>query len=383
VVPRLDSADLVARARAAGFDAAAVLSLDALADPSLTLWLRQGYGGAMHYLEAHAPVRAEPRSEFPNFHSALVVAIEYGDAGPAPRDPTTGNISRYVAAEDYHVVVRRRLHGIADAIRTDHPGVETRPFVDANPLNEKVAAALGGLGFIGKHTNLIMRGRGSWCFLGMILLGATTDASPAPEKERCGLCVKCIPACPTAAITAPYVLDARRCISYLTIEWRGLIPHEFRRAIGNRIYGCDDCQEVCPWNRFAHRGPKDPFVPKTVVQGVQLRTWASLGAEGFATTFADSAVGRVGWPAFLRNVLIAVGNSADPGLLDVAVAGLADADPVVRGTAAWAVGELGRTSSIAIPVLRMAAAREKDAEILEEMRRALDALTSSHASAHP
>ncbi len=369
--PKLLASELVDLARQYGFEHATALPLAALADPSLTLWLRQGYGGAMHYLEPHAGIRSEPTAEFPEFHTAVVVALEYGNVADAPRNPTLGNLSRYVAAEDYHVIMRRRLHDMADHLRTAHPNMPTRPFVDSNPLNEKVAAALGGLGFIGKNTNLIIQGQGSYCFLGILLLGAECDGHPAPVKERCGTCTRCIPACPTQAILAPYVLDARRCISYLTIEWAGVIPKEFRTAIGNRIFGCDDCQEVCPWNRFAHRGPKEPFMPKAALQGRSLADWASLGADGFASTFATSSVLRIGWPSFRRNVLIAIGNSCETNLIPHARAALTAPEVSVRATAIWALGQLGDFAQ-----LKLHRASEKDPAVLHEINDALVALES-------
>jgi epoxyqueuosine reductase len=370
---RLSSADvefLVAASRAEGFVAAGAAPLDAVVDGRLSEWLGRGYHGAMKYLERFAAYRAAPGRAFPRHRGVLAVFAEYGDVSPpeAGAEPS-GRIARYALGRDYHATLKDALRRVQARIRLRFPDLWTRPFVDTGPLNEKLAAAVAGLGWVGKNTNLILRGRGSYGVLGLLLLGGEPPL-PARVKDYCGRCDACLPACPTGAIVAPYVLDARRCISYLTIELRGPIPEEYRALIGDRIFGCDDCQEVCPWNRFATRTPEEPFRPRAGLAGRPLREWIMLDADGFAKTFADSAVLRAGRDAFVRNALLAAGNlgtglAADEVLARAVREKLDDVAPVVRGAAAWALGRSGDAASY--EALAARAALETDADVVGEI----------------
>jgi epoxyqueuosine reductase len=337
---RLTGAQAVEAARAAGFDAAAVVPLRAVAEASLDDWLVAGCHGDMGYLERHARARRDPVAAFPGYESVLVAVIEYGDAGENATDPSLGNVSRYATSDDYHALVKARLRDVAAALGRRDPALRTRAFVDANPLNEKVLARVAGLGFIGKHSNLILERRGSWFFCGVLLLSVELDGRAPMARNRCGTCTRCVTACPTRAIVEPYVVDARLCISYLTIELKGPIPIDLRPAIGNRIFGCDDCQEACPWNRFAHRGPKEPFHPRQGLQGRPLSEWLRLRPEEFEATFAGSAVLRAGYEGFVRNVLVAAGNSEDPALLADVRRRRDDPSELIREHARWAADRL-------------------------------------------
>ncbi len=360
---------IVGLARDGGFDLAGIASMEALKDPHLDAWLERGFHGEMRYLTHHATRRRDPKILFKRVESVLAVAAEYGDGGDSPTDAAVGNISRYAIIDDYHVTLGERLRAVEMKIRGAFPAIHTRAFVDAGPFNEKHAAVMAGLGFIGKHTNFIRQGRGSWFFLGMILLGAKLPPTGSLAKDRCGHCTRCIAACPTDAIVAPYVLDARRCISYLTIELEGPIPLEFREAIGNRIFGCDDCQLVCPWNRFAQRPASEPFQPRAGLQGRTLESWLASSEADFTATFRGSTIARIGHARFLRNVLIAAGNSGDGGLVPAVTRALSHRAPVVRGAAAWALGRLGGAAAHA--ALAHTSAAEADADVLHEVRAAL------------
>lgn len=343
ILSAADARRLTNAALSAGFERAGLAPLAALADAGLRAWLADGRHAGMKYLERFLPLREDPRRAFPKYRSVLVVAADYGDDRSAPPPPDRGDVARYARGDDYHLVLKARLRALQGALRAEFPAVVTRPFVDSGPLNEKLAAAVAGLGWVGRNTNLVNRRAGSWCVLGLLLLSADVVAAASPAKDYCGLCTRCLEVCPTGAIVAPYELDARLCISYLTIEHAGPIPRALRPAVGNRIFGCDDCQAVCPWNRFATRSPSEPFRPRDDLHGRPLTEWLSLDAASFATTFAGAAILRAGAEGFARNVLVAAGNAFAAGAgdadLDRAVERrLADPSPVVRDAAAWALG---------------------------------------------
>ncbi|HMS17687.1 MAG TPA: tRNA epoxyqueuosine(34) reductase QueG [Planctomycetota bacterium] len=320
-----------------GFMAAGSLPLSEAHDPRIEAWLAAGYQGTMTYLERHAEVRAHPQDAFAGYRSAVVVALPYGEVGPPSRDPRVGNISRYALGDDYHEVLKERLHRAADLLAQELPTLATRAFVDAGPLNEKLIASRVGLGWVGKHTNLIRQRHGSYFFLGLLLVSVDLPHPGGVVENRCGTCEACRPACPTGAIVAPYVLDARRCLSYLTIEHRGIFPREFRPALGNRIFGCDDCQEVCPWNRFATRSPLDAFRPREGLRDRTLLEWFSMDLETWRRTFRRSAVRRAKYGGFRRNVLVAMGASGNPAHLSALWAALLEDDPLIRAHAVWAI----------------------------------------------
>ena len=320
--------------------------------------------------------RADPRKLMADARTVVVLGLNYGPAGDplaALRRPDAGAISVYARHRDYHDVLKGKLKELAAfllaAARPEKADVKV--FVDTAPLLEKPLAARAGLGWQGKHTNLVSREFGSWLFLGAIL--TNLDLKPdSPESDHCGQCRACLDACPTRAFPAPYRLDARRCISYLTIEHKGPIPHEFRPAIGNRIYGCDDCLAVCPWNKFAAQGREAKLAARADLDAPPLADLARLNEASFRSLFAASPIKRVGRARFVRNVLIAVGNSNDPTLAAVAVERLGDESPLVRGAAIWALARLvsrKELSSFAAEALR----RERDAAVVEEWRDALAA----------
>jgi epoxyqueuosine reductase len=295
----------------------------------------------MDWLAETAPRRSDPRRLWPQVRSVVMLGLNYGPA----RDPLEnlpcrdrGTISVYARNRDYHDIVKGRLKTLA-ARFASRTGANVKVFVDTAPLMEKPLAEAAGIGWQGKHTNLVSREFGSWLFLGAIL----TDLDlPADEREtdRCGSCRACLDICPTAAFPAPYRLDAGRCISYLTIEHKGPIPREFRRAIGNRIFGCDDCLAVCPWNKFATAGREVRLAARPELESPRLADLVRLDDASFRAFFSGSPVKRIGRDRFVRNVLIAVGNSGDPALAPEAQRLLDDASPLVRGAAIWALGAL-------------------------------------------
>jgi epoxyqueuosine reductase len=307
----------------------------------LAEFLDAGRHGEMGWMAETAQRRAHPRAMWAGARSAVVLGLNYGpDRDPlaAASDPGRAAISVYAQGDDYHDLVKKRLKALAAWMQRKFGG-ELKVFVDTAPLLEKPLAERAGAGWQGKHTNLVSREFGSWLFLGSILtaLQLTPDA---PGEDHCGACRACLDICPTNAFPAPYQLDARRCISYLTIELKGPIPHEFREALGNRIYGCDDCLAVCPWNKFAQAGREAALQARDALRGPALADLAALDDAAFRTLFTKSPVKRIGRDRFLRNVLYAIGNSGDPGLEAAARANLGDASPLVRGAAVWALSRL-------------------------------------------
>ena len=297
--------------------------------------------GAMAWMRDTAERRAHPQALWGGARSAVVLGVNYGpDRNPleALTDPTRAAISVYAQGDDYHELIKARLKALGRWMAAEM-GCELKVFVDTAPLMEKPLAQRAGLGWQGKHTNLLSREFGSWLFLGSVL--TTLDLRPdAPEAEHCGSCRACLDACPTDAFPAPFQLDARRCISYLTIEHPGSIPEEFRAALGNRIYGCDDCLAVCPWNKFAQAGREMKLQARESLRGPRLQDLAALDDAAFRALFSKSPVKRIGRDRFVRNVLYAIGNSEDPALAASALCLLDDPAPVVRGAAAWALGRL-------------------------------------------
>ena len=317
--------------------------------------------------------RRTPSALWPAARSAILFGVNYGPE----RDPLAvlgerdrGAISVYAQGDDYHDVVKGRLKHLAQWL-VARAGGELKVFVDTAPLMEKPLAERAGLGWQGKHTNLVSRRFGSWLFLGCILTDLQLEPDP-PERDFCGSCRRCLDICPTAAFPAPYRLDARRCISYLTIEHKGPIPPGFRRPLGNRIFGCDDCLAVCPWNKFARTGRETRLAARAELDAPALAELAALDERGFRARFRKSPVKRIGRARFVRNVLIAIGNSGDAGLAAAARPHLDDPAPVVRGAAIWALGELSAAEDIAA-LADMRAPRERDAQVRREWRLALPA----------
>lgn len=335
---------LKTEAASLGFDACRICRVDEAwnAGERLEAFVEAGYHGEMAWMETTLERRRAPTAMWSEAKSAVVVGLNYGPE----RDPMEnlerrgeGNISVYARGKDYHDVLKKRLKALARAFVAEAEA-DVKVFVDTAPLMEKPLAQKAGLGWQGKHTNLVSRDLGSWLFLGVMLTDAKLEFDPS-EIDHCGSCRACLDICPTAAFPEPYKLDARRCISYLTIEHKDPIPHEFRTAMGNRIYGCDDCLAICPWNKFADVANESAFWARAELKGPGLDELAALDDETFRQVFSGSPIKRIGRDRFLRNVLIAIANSADSALIEGSIIPhLSDPNPVVRGAAIWALGRL-------------------------------------------
>lgn len=342
---------LVAEAREAGFDAVRVTAPDVLAntgaDERFAAFLEAGYHGSMSWMEDKRDRRADPRTLWPEVRSIVMLAMNYGpeDDPLALLERTgRGGISVYARGDDYHDVVKKRLKRVARWLNAE-TGEPVKVFVDTAPVMEKPLAAAAGIGWQGKHTNLVSREYGSWLFLGSIF-SAVAIPVDGHHADRCGGCRRCLDICPTNAFPAPYRLDARRCISYLTIEHKGHVPIGFRQAMGNRIYGCDDCLAVCPWNKFARRAGEQKLSAREELKAPALADLLVLDDAAFRALFARSPVKRTGRDRFLRNVLIAAGNSGDAGLLPLIEPLLTDPSPLVRAMAVWATGRLAESARV-------------------------------------
>jgi epoxyqueuosine reductase len=334
---------LIEYARSRGFDVAGVTRPDAVPEAKTRLerFLADGAHGDMVWMATTAERRASPRALWPEVRSVIMLGMNYGpDEDPLAilARKERAAISTYARGDDYHELIKSRLKNVARWL-VDNAGGDLKVFVDTAAVMEKPLAAEAGLGWQGKHTNLVSRDFGSWLFLGSIFTTLDLPADAAVE-DSCGTCRACLDICPTAAFPEPYRLDARRCISYLTIEHKGPVPREFRTAIGNRIYGCDDCLAVCPWNKFAALGREAKLAARDNLRAPSLADLARLDDAKFRTLFAKSSVKRTGRNRFVRNVLIAIGNSKNDSLACEAERLLDDASPLVRGAAVWALGQL-------------------------------------------
>jgi epoxyqueuosine reductase len=363
---------LVRSARQLGFDIVRVTRPDAAAQAKARLerFLREGQHGDMAWMARTAEQRGDPRALWPQVRSIIMLGLNYGSAdNPLAilAHRARGAISVYARGDDYHDVIKPRLKAIARWL-IGQAGGDVKVFVDTAAVMEKPLAQTAGLGWQGKHTNLVSRQLGSWLFLGAIF--TTLDLPPdAPETDHCGSCRACLDICPTAAFPAPYRLDARRCISYLTIEHKGPIPRELRPLMGNRIFGCDDCLAVCPWNKYAQVAHEAKLEARAALRAPRLADLTRLDQAAFRTLFAKSPVKRLGRDRFVRNVLIAIGNSADQALAGEAERLVADASALVRGAAIWALGRLDRDRLGAIAPARRAA--EDDPTVEAEWATAL------------
>jgi epoxyqueuosine reductase len=300
--------------RELGFQQVGIADVDIAADEErLMAWLDQGRHGAMEYMQRHGRRRARPQEVIPGTLRVIAVRMDYlppqaRDADEVLADSQRAYVSRYALGRDYHKVLRNRLAQLAEKIRAHSASQSHRVFVDSGPILEKAFARNAGLGWIGKHTNLLHRNAGSWFFLGEILTDLPLPID-TPASNHCGTCRACIEVCPTRAIVAPYELDATRCISYLTIELRTSIPVEFRKALGNRIYGCDDCQLVCPWNKFAKFAAESDFTPRHRLDDAKLVELFEWSEEQFLARTEGSAIRRIGYECWLRNIAVALGNA--------------------------------------------------------------------------
>jgi epoxyqueuosine reductase len=340
-------------------------------------FLAERQHGDMEWMARTAPQRGEPRALWPQVRSIIMVGLNYGGADDPLailRHRARGAVSVYARGDDYHDIVKPRLKAIARWL-LEQAGGDVKVFVDTAAVMEKPLAEAAGLGWQGKHTNLVSRQLGSWLFLGAIF--TTLDLLPdAPEGDHCGSCRACLDICPTAAFPAPYRLDARRCISYLTIEHKGPIPQELRPLMGNRIYGCDDCLAVCPWNKYAQVGHEAKLAAREALKAPLLAELARLDQPAFRTLFAKSPVKRTGRDRFVRNVLIAIGNSGDAALVGEAERLIDDACGLVRGAAIWALGRLDRNRLATIARTKRAA--EADSTVEAEWAAALAETVPAH-----
>ena len=340
-------------------------------EESFAQWLRKGLGGELGYLKRTEELRRDPRKLVPWAASVVSVGMNYYT--PMPRPPTQdgmkGWISRYAWGDDYHDLVKERLESLLGKVREIYPGpVEGRAFVDSGPVLEREFAGVAGIGWIGKNTQLISPRHGSWFFLGELFLSLEL-LYDHPIRDRCGQCDLCLKACPTGAFVGPYILDARRCISYLTIELKGVIPPHLRPLIGNHVFGCDICQEVCPYNVKAIPTGEEAFSPREGLYTPELVPLLSLSEEEFRRRFRGSPLLRAKRRGFLRNVAVALGNLKSPEAVPALIQALEDQEPLVRGHVAWALGQIGSSESLEALGKRLEV--ETDSEVREEIKEAL------------
>lgn len=358
------------QAKAQGFDLCRVTTPDAIpqAPERLAAFVQAGYHGTMGWMAETQARRADPRTLWPEVRSIVLFGFNYGpedDPRALADQPSKAAISVYARHRDYHDVLKGRLKDIATRFAA-RSGEDVKVFVDTAPVMEKPLAAAAGLGWQGKHTNLVSREYGSWLFLGSLF--TTADLAPdEPERDRCGSCRSCLDACPTAAFPAPYRIDARRCISYLTIEHKGAIDPDLRPLFGNRIYGCDDCLAACPWNKFAQVASEMKLKAREDLKAPDIAFFLTLDDATFRTFFSGSPVKRIGRDRFVRNVLIAAGNSGDPAFASACEALLDDGAPCVRAMAVWALSRL--LPGGPLQALYNARPTETDPEVIAEWQR--------------
>ena len=366
------SAALKAEALRLGFAGAAVARLDvedkgaAAGAAHYRAWLARGEHGEMSWLARMVEERSHPRTLWPAARSLVAVAWNYHR--PDEPDGRDLGFARYARGREYHRAVGTRLKALARFARARWPGCEARTSVDTGPFLERTWAERAGLGFLGKHAHLIHRDSGNWAMLGELVLDVAL-APDEPATRHCGTCSRCIDACPTGAIRAPYDVDARRCISYLTIELEGAIPVELRPLVGQRIFGCDDCLDVCPWNRFARASRSEETRARPFLLATPLEGWLALDEPAFQRAFEGTAILRAGRDGFLRNVCVALGNRGRAEDVPMLARALADASPLVRRHAAWALGRIG--GEAARQALAEGRAREADEECAREIAAAL------------
>jgi len=375
--PSALSARVKAEAQRLGFD---LVGISPVRLPphgeSFAQWLRQGLAGELAYLERTEELRRDPRKLVPWAISVVSVGMNYYTPLPRDRAPNQmkGWISRYAWGDDYHDVVKRRLESLLGIIRSVVDGpVEGKAFVDSGPVLERDFAGVSGIGWIGKNTHLISPRRGSWFFLGEIFLSIELDYD-RPIRDRCGQCDLCLKACPTGAFVGPYVLDARRCISYLTIELKGKIPRYLRPLMGNHVFGCDICQEVCPYNVKAVPTKEAAYAPREGLFAPDLIPFLSMDEHEFRQRFHGSPVLRAKRRGFLRNVAVALGNLRDPAAIPALIRALDDEEPLVREHVAWALGQIGSPDSVRALQKRLGV--EESEEVRSEIA---EALKEAHA----
>ncbi|HID21084.1 MAG TPA: tRNA epoxyqueuosine(34) reductase QueG [Planctomycetaceae bacterium] len=344
---------------------------------ALDRWLDRGFAGTMTYIERRRSAYEHPEGVLDGVRSLVVVGLNYRTQSPATADGTQARVSRYAWGDrDYHDVIREKLRRLSDFLHQHRPGCRTRIVVDTAPLLERSFAQLAGLGWVGKNTMLIHRRLGSWLFLGVMLTDVELRPDAPHATDHCGTCTRCLDACPTEAFPEPGVLDARRCISYLTIELRGEpIPHHLRSGLGRWLFGCDICQDVCPWNRKAPCSDEPAFVPRSDLNPVDAAALLRLDEKEFQRRFGQTPLHRPGRAGLLRNAALVLGNSRDPNAVPALVRALQDPEPLVRAAAAWALGQF--PTSEARTALKLRLASEHNADVRQEIE---NALTNSDGS---
>jgi epoxyqueuosine reductase len=310
-------------------------------------WLRKGYDGEMAWLSRREPAYEHPRHVLAGVRSVIMVALNYRTVDPALPRAGTGRVSRYAWSDaDYHAVARERLAQLADFLHAQCPGARTRSVIDSAPMLERDFARAAGLGWFGKNTMLINKQQGSWIFLAGLLTDVALEPDVPHETSHCGTCTRCLDACPTDAFPEPYVLDSRKCIAYLTIELKESIPASLRPGVGEWLFGCDICQDVCPWNHKSPRKNDPAFRPRSDLNPADLTDFLGLDDADFRHLFATSALTRPGRAGLLRNAAIVLGNQRDVRAVPALERALADSEPIVRGAAAWALGQIGGEATV-------------------------------------
>lgn len=373
------TAELKAAARRIGFDLVGVapaVTPDGVT--ALREWLDRGYAGQMSYMERREDAYEHPNAVMPSVRSVIMLGLNYRSAEPPQLPANTGRVARYAWGErDYHDVIRDKLSELEVVVRELVPNSRTRKAVDTAPLLERDFARLAGLGWFGKNTMLINKRAGSWLFLAALLVDVELEYDAPHETSHCGTCTRCLDACPTDAFPEPYVLDARRCISYHTIELREPIPLEFREGIGEWLFGCDICQDVCPWNRKAPVSTTAEFNPLAELHPTDLIELLQLDDAQFTERFHESPLSRPKRAGLLRNAAIVLGNRGDRHAVPALISALGDAEPLIRGAAAWALGQLGGIS--ASEALSARQNSEDDSQVRDEIDAAIQHLTTNGA----
>jgi epoxyqueuosine reductase len=376
--PEPTTAALKRRARELGFTLVGACPAVSPAGASrLAEWLARGYAGDMRYLAERREAYAHPRHVLDGVRSLLMLALPYGAAAPVEIEPGQGRVARYASGStDYHDVIRERLHALADYLKELAPGALTRGVVDTAPLLEREFAQLAGLGWIGKNTLLLNRQSGSYFFLAALLTDQELQYDAAHDADHCGTCTACLDACPTAAFPQAYVLDASRCVSYLTIELKDQTPAALRAGVGDWLFGCDVCQEVCPWNRFAPDTEIEELMPVATMSPVTLHELFDLTEDDFRHRFRHTPLWRPHRRGLLRNAAIVLGNQRDESAIEPLSRGLHDDEPIVRGACAWALGQIGALA--ASKLLAGRAALETDANVQLEITAAFNAVDAAN-----
>jgi epoxyqueuosine reductase len=362
--------EIKAAAGMLGFDLAGVCAaVEPTGISRFRQWLAAGHDGQMRYLADRAGAYEHPQNVLDGVRSIVMLTMNYRTQPPREPQPGEGRVSRYAWGDDYHDLIHDRLKQLRTAVAGLSPDATCRGVIDTAPLLERDYAQLAGLGWIGKNTMLINRRRGSWFFLAALLTDAVLEYDLPHETDHCGTCRACLDACPTDAFPEPYVLDARRCISYLTIELREPVPSELREGVGDWLFGCDICQEVCPWNRHAPVSEEPVFQPTDVSNPVDLASLFQLDDAAFRERFRHTPLWRSKRRGILRNAAIVAGNQRSPGAVPALIGGLNDEEPLVRGASAWALGRYG--DKRATEALRSRHEVETDDDVRQEIHRAL------------